>query len=314
MEPRIARRTARRSLESSRAHLGEIVTTVADVLAEPVRDDLRRAARRSLGIPEEDPPIEMDPSRAYLRPHGVARRIHGDLPSMMAGGLGALLLQSLHPLAMAGVAQHSNYRHDPFGRLERTATFIGATTYGSVDDANSAIERVRRVHTRVRGVAPDGRSYSASDPELLTFVHVAEMYSFYRGSMRFAPVAPTKVEADSYFEETAKIALALGATKVPISLNAVQRYLADIEPELSAGADAREAREFLLAGVATTPFERQIHRFVVAGALCVLPAFARRMLGLDARYRIERLTVAPWLVPLGAALRWSVAPEPASVG
>src|ERR1700760_2041991 len=94
------------------------------------------------------------------------RRVHADA-SMFVGGLRALLLQSLHPLAMAGVAAHSGYRGDPWGRLQRTSYFLGVTAFGTADDANRAIERVKQVHERVRGIAPDGRSYSASDPHLL---------------------------------------------------------------------------------------------------------------------------------------------------
>ena len=106
----------------------------------------------------------LDPDLAFVAPDSVVRRIHGDLPAMLIGGLSALLFQMLHPLAMAGVAQHSNYRQDPLGRLERTASFLGTTTFGTVDEARAAIDRVRRVHVRVRGVASDGRPYCGVRP------------------------------------------------------------------------------------------------------------------------------------------------------
>ena len=94
------------------------------------------------------------------------RRVHADA-SMFVGGLRALLLQSLHPLAMAGVAQHSDYRGDPWGRLQRTSTFLAVTTFGTATDAQRAVDRVRGIHQRVHGIAPDGRPYRASDPHLL---------------------------------------------------------------------------------------------------------------------------------------------------
>ena len=110
-------------------------------------------------------------------PDSVAWRVHGELATLI-GGLRALMLQTLHPLAMAGVADHSAFRTDPFGRLQRTAGFLAATVFGTTDDAERAIATVRRVHRHVRGTAPDGRPYSASDPHLVTFVHVTEVDSF----------------------------------------------------------------------------------------------------------------------------------------
>jgi hypothetical protein len=110
------------------------------------------------------PPIASDPEESYLPPDGVARLVHADLPSMLIGGISALLLQTLHPLAMAGVAEHSNYQADPLGRLRRTAAFVGTTTFGTVGEAEAAIAQVQRVHRRVKGIAPDGRPYSAATP------------------------------------------------------------------------------------------------------------------------------------------------------
>ena len=105
------------------------------------------------------------------------RRVHGDA-SMFVGGLRALLLQSLHPLAMAGVADHSDYRGDPWGRLARTSTFLAVTTFGTSTDAQRAVDWVRGIHTRVRGMSADGRPYEATDPHLLEWVHIAEIDSF----------------------------------------------------------------------------------------------------------------------------------------
>src|SRR5262245_66629741 len=107
----------------------------------------------------------------------VIRRVHAD-SAMFVGGLRALLLQSLHPLAMAGVAEHSDYRSDPWHRLQRTSTFLAVTTYGPAADAQRAVDRVRGIHQRVHGIAPDGTPYRASDPHLLEWVHVAEVDSF----------------------------------------------------------------------------------------------------------------------------------------
>src|SRR5688500_9257071 len=104
-------------------------------------------------------------------PGSAVWKVHSD-PSMLIGGVRALMLQTLHPLAMAGVAKHSNYREDPFGRLHRTGAFLGATTFGTTATAERAIAQVRAIHPHVKGVAPDGRPYSADDPHLLAWVHV----------------------------------------------------------------------------------------------------------------------------------------------
>src|SRR5580698_4643515 len=112
------------------------------------------------------------------------RRVHGD-SSMFVGGLRALLLQSLHPLAMAAVAGHSGYKGDPWGRLQRTSYFLAVTTFGRASDAQATITRVRSIHERVTGVAADGRPYAAADPHLLTWVHIAEADSFLRAHRQF---------------------------------------------------------------------------------------------------------------------------------
>src|SRR6201996_3209973 len=133
------------------------------------------------------------------------RRVHGDA-AMFVGGLRALLLQSLHPLAMIAVAQHSDYRRDPWGRLQRTSTFLAATTYGTVEDAQRAVDRVRRVHEHVTGIAPDGRSYRAADPHLLRWVHVAETDSFLRCHQRYGARPPGAARRGGYGARTPGVA------------------------------------------------------------------------------------------------------------
>ncbi len=201
----------------------------------------------------------MDPDDAFLAPESVARRVHGDLPSMLIGGLSALLLQSLHPLAMAGVADHSNYRDDALGRLRRTASFVGYTTFGTVEQADEAIEQVRRVHRRVHGVAPDGRPYSADDPDLVTWIHVAEMASFLASCQRFGRRPVTAAERDAYWADTAPVARALGAEWVPATADEATAYLQRVRPALYAGPQALAARDFLLRGVGRRPNDRAVH-------------------------------------------------------
>ncbi len=277
-------------------------------LAEPFRKDLGRDVRRSLGVPERPEPPSRDPAQAFFHPDSVTRHVHADLPAMVIGGLAALLLQSLHPLAMAGVAEHSNYREDPTGRLRRTAFFVGTTTFGTVDEAWGAIEQVKAVHRRVHGRAPDGRKYSAADPKLVTWVHVAEMASFLDAAQRYGPRHLSPAECDAYFDETADIALALGATWVPRSVDEVEAYFRRVRPTLYAGPQARDARNFLLRGVARRPEDRAVYGLVLSAAIGLLPTWARRELGLVSPPLVDRVLVRPTVRVLCAALRWAVYP------
>jgi uncharacterized protein (DUF2236 family) len=275
---------------------------------EQVRGQALIQVRRSMGMTRPPPPPCLDPDVAYFAPDSIVRRIHGDLPSMLIGGLSALLFQMLHPLAMAGVAQHSNYRQDPLGRLERTATFLGTTTFGTVDEAGAAIERVRRVHVRVKGLASDGRSYSAADPDLLTWVHVAEVSSFLAASRVYAPVTPTRQEADEYLTQMAKVAVALGAVDVPRSTVELEAYFTEVRPRLRLTTEARTARNFVLRGVGRWPHEIATYGLLVGAAQGVMPGWARRQLRLPTVPAGDLLAVRPSARLLGQAFRWVVAP------
>src|SRR5262249_14161456 len=142
------------------------------------------------------------------------RRVQG-ASSMFIGGIRALLLQSLHPLAMAAVAGHSGYRGDPWGRLQRTSYFLAVTTFGRDGDGQEAIARVRAIHRRVTGTAPDGRPYAASDPHLLTWVHIAEADSFLRAHTRFGAEPLDQAGRDGYVADLARIGAALGVPDPP---------------------------------------------------------------------------------------------------
>jgi uncharacterized protein (DUF2236 family) len=265
-----------------------------DGAVEAGRERLARAVRRNVagnpdagtvhlaGFHGEDGPLGAD---------SVAWRVHAD-PSMFVGGLRALLVQTLHPLAMAGVADHSDFRNDPWGRLQRTAQFVGSTTYGSWDQALEAVATVRRVHTRVRGTTPDGRPYRASDPHLITWVHIAEIDSFLRSYQRYgrSPLSPD--EADRYVAETATVAELLDADAVPRSVADLRGLLEDFRPELEVGDQARDALRFLVYPPVPLPL-RGAYGLVAAAAVGLLPGFARRQLGLPILPLADPLLVRP---------------------
>jgi uncharacterized protein (DUF2236 family) len=285
--------------------LGE---SVANGGFERLRGQMQAQIRRSLGVTDGARPACEDPAEAYFAPGSITRQIHADLPSMLIGGMAALLLQMLHPLAMAGVAEHSNYRKDPLGRLERTAGFLGTTTFSSRREAEDAIARVRRVHRSVVGTASDGRPYSAGDPGLLTWVHACEMRCFLSASQAYGPRGLEPDEQDGYLDEMARVAVALGAVEVPRTVAALDAYFVSVRPELRLTKEARAARNFVLKGVGRWPHEVTTYGLLVAAAQGVLPVWARRQLHLLAVPAGDRLAVRPTVLVLSRALRWIASP------
>jgi uncharacterized protein (DUF2236 family) len=233
------------------------------------------------------------------------RRVHGDA-AMFAGGIRALLLQSLHPLAMAAVAAHSGYRGDPWGRLQRTSYFLAVTTFGAADDAEAAISHVRAVHARVEGTAPDGRPYSAADPHLLTWVHITETDSFLQAHERFAATPLSQAERDSYIEDMARIGAALGIPDPPRTEAELSDRIARYRPELQGSDMARDAARFLLLTPPIPVAARLPYGLLAASAVSLLPPWARRPLGLPPRLPIaERLVVQPAGSAVVGAIRWA---------
>ena len=284
---------------------GELVTAES---IRRVRRHVRHRVRRSFGITGEARPPCNDADEAYFEPGSITRELHSDLPSMLIGGVAALLFQMLHPLAMAGVADYSNYRQDPLGRLERTAMFLGTTTFRSRHEAEAAVARVRQVHELVVGTAPDGRPYAASDPALIAWVHAAEVRSFLSAALAYGPRLLSPAEQDRYVDEMARVALALGATEVPHSVPELDAYFDEVRPQLHLTRDARIARNFVLRGVGRWPHEITTYGLLVAAAQGVLPPWARRQLRLPQVPAGDRLAVRPVARALSTALRWIAAP------
>ena len=145
----------------------------------------------------------------------VIRRVHGDVTSMMVGGIAALLTQMLHPKALGGVWDHSDVAGDQLGRLRRTARFIAVTSFGHRDSAQAAIDRVRTIHEQVSGTLPDGTEYRATDPWLLAWVHVAGAVNFLDGWRRYAEPRMSRADQDEYFAQSGEVARMLDANPVP---------------------------------------------------------------------------------------------------
>ncbi len=176
-------------------------------------------------------PVKRRPDGMF-GPKAVAWRVHGDVTSMMVGGIAGLLLQMLHPAVLAGVWDHSHFRQDMHGRLRRTARFIAHTTFGASDDAEAVIARVRAIHDRVRGTLPDGTPDAANDPALLAGVHVTEATSFLDAWIRYAEPAMPIADQDRYFLEMERVAQALGADPIPRSRTEARALIEATRPRL----------------------------------------------------------------------------------
>jgi uncharacterized protein (DUF2236 family) len=216
------------------------------------------------------------------------------------------MLQTLHPLAMAGVDQHSNFREDAFARLRNTSEFIAVTSFGSRVGAEEAIARVRRVHRRVRGTADDGRRYAAGDPALLTWVHIALSHSFLSSYQRYSgsPLAPQ--ECDQYYDEASIIAFKLGAQDVPRTQADVARYFIDIQPQLQATPAGLAAVDFLLKPPDQTPAERLLYPVLAQACVDLLPSWARHELSIKPTQPLQEEAVRRAAGAIGTLMRWGV--------
>ena len=197
-------------------------------------DELMRKTIREM-VGGSGPPIAfLTPKgdRGLFGPESIAWKVHADFISMMIGGISSLILQALHPQALAGVWDHSSFREDLKGRLGRTAFFIAATTYGSAEMANNIIKKVNQIHTKITGVDEFGKPYSATDPHLLAWVHLTETRSFMSAFEDYRKEKITPQDKDQYFLEMASLGNRMGAKDLPITYVATSEAIKGYIPEL----------------------------------------------------------------------------------
>ncbi|MEN0616601.1 oxygenase MpaB family protein [Klebsiella indica] len=216
-------------------------------------------------------------------PQSAIWQVHGDFTAMLCGGVSALLLQMLHPLALAGVWDHSRFRDDIFGRLRRTSQFISATTFGTVVDAERLIAKVKAIHLRVSGEDKDGTPYRASDPDLLTWVHVAECSSFMASHLRYKRTVVSTARQQQYYQEAAEIARRLGARDIPVTPRQVSDYLQDMRPQLRCDERTREVADLLLSTRLPGRLSQPVGRIMMCAGIDLLPSWAQEMLHLPMR-------------------------------
>ncbi|MGI5326562.1 oxygenase MpaB family protein [Actinomadura nitritigenes] len=218
-------------------------------------------------------------------PESVTWRVHIDR-SMWVGGVRSLMLQALHPMAMWGVWQNSNFQEDPFGRLQRTADFVGVATFGTHEEIDALARKVRDIHRSLRILNHDtGKRERLDQPELLLWVHCAEVYSYLQVARR-SGLLLTDAMADRYLDEQRRTAAHVGlhAEDVPGSVAEMERYLASMRPHLRVTEEAAATVRFLM-----WPTMPENLKFLAPGkpgyfpfgALCYysLPDWARKMYG-----------------------------------
>ena len=273
----------------------------------PVRRALVRQVRATFNDQakgEQPVPASAD----ALFPMGsVIRRVHGDVTSMMVGGITALLTQMLHPKALGGVWDHSGVAEDQLGRLRRTARFIATTTYAQRDAALAAIAKVKAIHEQVSGTLPDGREYRATDPSLLAWVHVAGAVNFLDSWRRYAQPRMSRADQDTYFAESGEIARMLDADPVPQSRAEAERLIADFRAELRADDRSRAFRDLVLKTPARSIREAPAQLLLMNAAVDLMPEFARDMHGLSPPLVAPVLRGATF--GLAGTIRWAFAGE-----
>jgi uncharacterized protein (DUF2236 family) len=234
----------------------------------------RSAAAYAASVPEH--PAD----DGFFGPGSVTWKLSSDLGSPI-GGLRSLMMQALHPLAMAGVDQHSDWRSDPVGRLAATSAYVTTVSVGDRATAEQAAARVRRIHEHVRGVDPvTGQPYAAGDPALLLWVHAALVDSTVEAARLFGQ-ALTDDGTDAYISEMVVAAELVGvpAGMVPATSAALRRYIASVRPVLQCTRAARESMAYLLDPPGLDADLAEIWQDVRDGAVAALPGWARDLYG-----------------------------------
>lgn len=269
-------------------------------LVRQVRDTFNDRAKGERPTPASD--------AALFKRTDVVWRVHGDVTSMMVGGVAALLTQMLHPAALAGVWDHSDVRRDMIGRLRRTARFIAVTTYGERSAAEGAMAKVRSIHRQVSGTLPEGTSYRAEDPALLAWVHVAGAINFLDSWRLYGEPRMSRADQDRYFAESALIAERLGADPVPKSRRDAERLIAEFRPQLRSDERARAFRKLVLDARPPRLKDAPVQKLLMAAAVDLMPDFARRMHGLRAPI-LPPVAIRSATFALAGTLRWAFGSE-----
>lgn len=270
-------------------------------LRDTLRDEIHRlvgAGQMRLERAADDPGL--------FGPGSAVWQVHADFSAMMIGGVGALLTQMLHPGALAGVWDHSDWRKNPAGRLKRTAQFVAATSYAGMPQVEAQIARVRAIHDRVAGTLPDGTPYSANDPALLTWVHVAEADCFLRGYLAYREPGMPGARQDRYLAEMAVLARKMGAADVPESRRAVASYFREVRPQLRYDDRTQAVATALLDQPATNNATAGVQQVLLSAGVALMQPWAAALHG-RATPVLARPAIALGAGATAELLRWVLA-------
>jgi len=220
-------------------------------------------------------------------PESVAWRVHAHFTAMMVGGLSSLIVQSLHPRALAAVWDHSDFRTKLKARLGRTAYFVAATTYGSQAMALKAIDRVNTIHANIRGTDLQGKPYVANEPELIRWVHLVEVASFLAAYQHLAKRPLLQHESDLYITEMTRVGHLLGAVDLPVTSASIQAELQGFAQALSFDARAQEILQVIQAYPADV-FDKPWMMLILKCALDVMPPWVLALMGKSPACEIQK--------------------------
>ncbi len=267
---------------------------------EAIGDRVRAVAGSESSLDEFKTPAG-DPG--LFGPHSMSWRVHAHFTAMMVGGLSSLMVQALHPRALAAVWDHSDFRRQLKARLGRTAYFVAATTYGGRAQALRAIERVNVIHAGLKGVDPQGRPYVANEPDLIRWVHLIEVTSFLQGYQHLSLNPLTPVECDQYIAEMTRIGHLLGAIDLPLTLQGTQDALQAYRSEWSADERVQEIVRLIEAYPADPP-DRPFMALILRAAWDITPHWALNVLGRNPSCEAQRQLTRLALQAAGAPVQW----------
>jgi uncharacterized protein (DUF2236 family) len=249
-------------------------------VAQSPAERVLKPSARSRGVPVPAGPHDW----GLFGPDSISWRVHSS-PVLLVGGLRALIIQSLNPLAMAGIDQHSDYLRQPLSRLRRTAEYVATVVYGDTPTAERAGAMVRKIHSRVRGIDPiTGSPYSAEDIETKLWVHCVEVHSFLAAYRTYGGRLSDE-EQDAYIAEQVRAAeqMALPADLVPSSHAAFRDFFEYMRPVLCVSEASQDAIHLVVDPPKTRelmPHQVSL-RMMASAAVAITPHYMRRMAGIE---------------------------------
>jgi uncharacterized protein (DUF2236 family) len=276
------------------------------IVEDHVRQIGRHDQREIFAEPFGDPGL--------IGPGSVSWKLHSDVAAITIAGIGSIVMELLHPSVMAGVGQQSRYREQPYRRAQTTFGWVVTTTFGSTQAAEDLIERVKRMHSRVTGVRPDGVPYRALDPELIAWVHTCIPWGVMTAYERFNGALTTE-QKDRYLAEQSVIGLMSGADEVPTTVAELDAFIEAMRPKLEVTDLTREFFDFLIDGPLGAlrlpgPLGRPVKRFQVESGMSLTPRWAQRMTGFDRPALEQRTLQASSMHAYARGLRWAFGTPP----